>query len=99
MCDGIQLSEAITGDGATIFRHACWMDLEGIVSGSGTLGEEVRRPGAPAPLADGLRSGAHFRPLPRGNSPRFNGGRDAYIEGRRCLDAFPPHNTTWEIKG
>ena len=30
--DGIQLSGAITGDGATIFRHACWMDLEGIVS-------------------------------------------------------------------
>jgi bifunctional non-homologous end joining protein LigD len=30
--DGIQLSEAITGDGAGIFRHACWMDLEGIVS-------------------------------------------------------------------
>src|SRR6478609_2967494 len=30
--DGIQLSEAITGDGATIFRHVCWMDLEGIVS-------------------------------------------------------------------
>jgi len=30
--DGIQLSEAITGDGATIFRHACRMDLEGIVS-------------------------------------------------------------------
>ena len=30
--DGIQLSEAITGDGATIFRHACWMYLEGIVS-------------------------------------------------------------------
>jgi bifunctional non-homologous end joining protein LigD len=30
--DGIQLSEAIPGDGATIFRHACWMDLEGIVS-------------------------------------------------------------------
>ena len=30
--DGIQLSEAITGDGAAIFRHACWMDLEGIVS-------------------------------------------------------------------
>ena len=29
--DGIQLSEAITGDGAAIFRHA-WMDLEGIVS-------------------------------------------------------------------
>jgi ATP-dependent DNA ligase len=26
--DGIQLSEAITGDGAMIFRHACWMDLE-----------------------------------------------------------------------
>jgi bifunctional non-homologous end joining protein LigD len=32
MRDVIQLSEAITGDGATIFRHACWMDLEGIVS-------------------------------------------------------------------
>jgi len=30
--DGIQPSEAITGDGAAIFRHACWMDLEGIVS-------------------------------------------------------------------
>ena len=30
--DGIQLSEAMTGDGAAIFRHACWMDLEGIVS-------------------------------------------------------------------
>ena len=30
--DCIQISEAITGDGATIFRHACWMDLEGIVS-------------------------------------------------------------------
>ena len=29
--DGIQLSEAITGDGTAIFRHACWMDLEGIV--------------------------------------------------------------------
>jgi hypothetical protein len=26
MRDGIQLSEAITGDGAAIFRHACWMD-------------------------------------------------------------------------
>ena len=30
--DDIQLSEAFPGDGATIFRHACWMDLEGIVS-------------------------------------------------------------------
>jgi bifunctional non-homologous end joining protein LigD len=30
--DGIQLSNAITGDGAAVFRHACWMDLEGIVS-------------------------------------------------------------------
>jgi hypothetical protein len=29
--DGIQLSEAITGDGAAIFRHACGMGLEGIV--------------------------------------------------------------------
>ena len=32
MRDGIQLSEAITGDGATIFRHACGLGLEGIVS-------------------------------------------------------------------
>jgi bifunctional non-homologous end joining protein LigD len=32
MRDGIQLSETISGDGAAIFRHACWMDLEGIVS-------------------------------------------------------------------
>jgi bifunctional non-homologous end joining protein LigD len=30
--DGIQLSEAITGDGAAIFRHACGLGLEGIVS-------------------------------------------------------------------
>jgi len=30
--DGIQISEALTGDGVTIFRHACWMDLEGTVS-------------------------------------------------------------------
>ena len=29
---GIQLSEAITGDGDAIFRHACYMGLEGIVS-------------------------------------------------------------------
>jgi|SRR4051794_40888116 bifunctional non-homologous end joining protein LigD len=29
MREGIQLSEAITGDGA---RHACWMELEGMVS-------------------------------------------------------------------
>jgi hypothetical protein len=32
MRDGIQLSEALTGDGAAIFRHACAMGLEGIVS-------------------------------------------------------------------
>jgi len=32
MRDGIQLSEALTGDGARIFRHACSMGLEGIVS-------------------------------------------------------------------
>jgi ATP-dependent DNA ligase len=32
MRDGIQVSEAIAGDGAAIFCHACWMDLEGIVS-------------------------------------------------------------------
>jgi bifunctional non-homologous end joining protein LigD len=32
MRDGIQLSEAITGDGVAIFRHACGLGLEGIVS-------------------------------------------------------------------
>ena len=32
MRDGIQVSEAISGDGGRIFRHACAMDLEGIVS-------------------------------------------------------------------
>ena len=32
MREAIQLSEAMMGDGARIFRHACWMDLEGIVS-------------------------------------------------------------------
>src|SRR6186997_21111 len=30
--DGIQVSEPITGAGAAIFCHACWMNLEGIVS-------------------------------------------------------------------
>jgi ATP-dependent DNA ligase len=29
---GIQPSEAITGDGAAMFRHACGLGLEGIVS-------------------------------------------------------------------
>src|SRR3954454_12491005 len=32
MRDGIQLSQAIARDGAAIFRRACWMDREGIVS-------------------------------------------------------------------
>jgi hypothetical protein len=32
VCQNVKLSEAITGDGATIFRHACWMNLEGIVA-------------------------------------------------------------------
>jgi bifunctional non-homologous end joining protein LigD len=32
MREGIQLSEAIAGDGAAIFRHACGLGLEGIVS-------------------------------------------------------------------
>jgi bifunctional non-homologous end joining protein LigD len=32
MRQGIQLSEAITGDGGTIFRHACGLGLEGILS-------------------------------------------------------------------
>ena len=43
--DGIQISEAITGDGATIFRHACRRDLEGIVSkriGSRYVSERTR---------------------------------------------------------
>src|SRR4051794_2557519 len=30
--DGRHSGVAITGDGGAIFRHACWMDLEGIVS-------------------------------------------------------------------
>jgi bifunctional non-homologous end joining protein LigD len=32
MRDRIQFSEALTGDGAAIFRHACGFGLEGIVS-------------------------------------------------------------------
>src|SRR3954453_13448159 len=32
IASGIQLSEALTGDGAATFRHACRMDLEGIAS-------------------------------------------------------------------
>jgi bifunctional non-homologous end joining protein LigD len=30
--DGIQLCEALAGDGAAIFKHACAIGLEGIVS-------------------------------------------------------------------
>jgi len=30
--EGVQLSEALAGDGAAIFRHACGPGLEGIVS-------------------------------------------------------------------
>jgi bifunctional non-homologous end joining protein LigD len=29
---GIMLSESIEGDGATVFRHACELGVEGIVS-------------------------------------------------------------------
>jgi bifunctional non-homologous end joining protein LigD len=32
MREGIQLSEAITGDRGALFRHACGLGLEGIVS-------------------------------------------------------------------
>jgi bifunctional non-homologous end joining protein LigD len=32
MREGIQLSEAITGDGGAIFRHACGLGFEDIVS-------------------------------------------------------------------
>jgi len=32
MRDGIQLSQALTGDGGAIFRHACGLGLEGSVS-------------------------------------------------------------------
>ena len=45
MREGIQLTEAMTGDGPAIFRHACWMDLEGIVSkriGSGYVSGRTR---------------------------------------------------------
>jgi bifunctional non-homologous end joining protein LigD len=31
-CDGIRLSEHLDGDGPAMFRHACAMGLEGIVS-------------------------------------------------------------------
>ena len=35
MREGIQLSQALTGDGAAIFRHAWGVGLEGIVSKRG----------------------------------------------------------------
>ena len=38
MRDGIQVSEAITGDGAAIFRHACWMSR---TPASRVLGAEI----------------------------------------------------------
>jgi hypothetical protein len=45
--DGIQLSEAITGDGAAIFRHACAMGLEGIVSKESSRSASARVTPAP----------------------------------------------------
>ena len=76
--DGIQLSEAITGDGAAIFRRACRMDLEGIVSKrigsryvSGRTGgmPESEGSGLPATLEECLISSEFpYRP-PSAGSP------------------------------
>ena len=53
MREGIQLSETITGDGAAIFRHACGMGLEGIVSNVSaramSAAERSERGGSSAP--------------------------------------------------
>ena len=46
LSDGIHLSEAITGDGATIFRHACGMDLERLTS-LGSLAKALIARGIP----------------------------------------------------
>ena len=71
--DGIQLSEAITGDGATIFRHACWMDLEGIVSKAhrGRVHGSRRRTRSEASYSSlwyGLRTGIYFASICYGGS-------------------------------
>jgi ATP-dependent DNA ligase len=42
MRDGIQLSEALTGDGDRIFRHACGLGLQGIVSKAPGMSAAVR---------------------------------------------------------
>jgi len=52
MRDGMQVSEAITGDGAAIFRHACGLGLEGIVSKRIGSRWRVRISGS-SPLLDG----------------------------------------------
>jgi hypothetical protein len=60
MRQGIQLSEAITGDGAAIFRHACGLGLEGILfKRIGRSREKVR---------DGFTIRSPWRRI-------FNGGR------------------------
>jgi bifunctional non-homologous end joining protein LigD len=55
--DGIALNEQFKGDGATVFKHACALGCEGIVSkrlgsryqaGRSALWKKVKNPTAPA---------------------------------------------------
>jgi len=62
MRDGIQLIEAINGDGAAIFRHACGLGLEGIISkrlGSRYVSDRTRA------CRQSLSTGACRRLFPR----------------------------------
>ncbi len=55
--EGVQLSEALAGDGAAIFRHACAMGLEGIVS-KRLEGRVLRLQPSPRPTAHVTRADA-----------------------------------------
>jgi hypothetical protein len=61
---GIVLSEHTADDGATIFLHACKMDLEGIVS---------KRLSAPLPVRPVTRLDQGEEPGQPGDDPRAGG--------------------------
>ena len=52
---GIALSEHIEADGATVFRHACKLGCEGIVSKQRSLVLSLKNPASPAMTRVGER--------------------------------------------
>jgi ATP-dependent DNA ligase len=86
--DAIRFSEAVEGDGPTIFAHACRLGLEGIVSkrrsapyrsGRDPNWRKVKCPGYARERANGTDNSSHSRHLGqpvkcrRGAGPKVNG--------------------------